>query len=519
MCGGWRALPSSPSVYPAFEKMASSTLTLPVDVLSSLPKIERRSSFTTTRASAGIERPPSPTPRLHYRHDQEAIELDTIVDRLDSKTISTSGVPEVPAWTMSRKKEWAAIITCCGCMFMSGWNDATTGPLLPIIQARYNIGFIVVSMLFVSNCVGYLAAAVINIHLTERLGFGKVILLGGMLQILAYTMLAPAPPFSVMCICEFQFHFKAVFRITQQAYIQAYAINGFGIGFQNAQSNGFIAELPNNTSAKLGLLHAGYGAGAFIAPLVATQFAQIPRWSFHFLTSLGISLINSFSLFFVFRLRRQHEVMGIPGPQSENTAAPRSDENIYKAVFSSRAVQLLAIFAWVYVGTEVTVGGWIVTFIVEERGGGASAGYVSSGFFGGLMLGRVALLWVNKKIGERRVIYLYSILAIALELVIWLVPDIIGNAVAVSFVGLLLGPMIPIVMKVTSGLVPKRVLTGCLGWIASSGQVGSAVFPFLTGVLAQMRGVKVLQPVLVGMIGSLIILWTLVPSAPPRHRD
>lgn len=32
----------------------------------------------------------------------------------------------------------------------------------------------------------------------------------------------------------------------------------------------------------------------------------------------------------------------------------------------------------------------------EVRGGGASAGYISSGFFGGLTLGRVALLWLNK---------------------------------------------------------------------------------------------------------------------------
>ncbi|CAE6440915.1 unnamed protein product [Rhizoctonia solani] len=425
--------------------------------------------------------------------------MNTLGNRLDSKSISTSGAPAVLAWTMSPQKEWAAIFTCCGCMFMSGWNDATTGPLLPTIQAQYSIGFIVVSMLFVSNCVGYLSAALLNIHLSDRLGFGKVIFLGGMLQILAYAILAPAPPFSVMCV--------------------SYAINGFGIGFQNAQSNGFITELPNNTSAKLGLLHAGYGAGAFIAPFVATQFAQIPRWSFHFLISLGISLMNSLSLFFVFKLRRQHEIMGTPAPYDNNASVSRSDENVYKMVFSSRAAQLLAIFAWVYVGTEVTVGGWIVTFIVEERGGGASAGYVSSGFFGGLMLGRVMLLWVNKKIGERRVVYLYSILAIGLELVIWLVPDIIGNAVAVSFVGVLLGPMFPIVMKVTSGLVPKRILTGCIGWIASSGQVGSAVFPFMTGALAQKYGVKVLQPMLVGMIGSLILLWTLVPTGPQHHRD
>lgn len=61
--------------------------------------------------------------------------------------------------------------------------------------------------------------------------------------------------------------------------------------------------------------------------------------------------------------------------------------------------------------------GWIVTFIEQKRGGGTSAGYISSGFFGGelcserqrsaadyyrcfvgLMLGRVVLIWLNRKV-------------------------------------------------------------------------------------------------------------------------
>jgi hypothetical protein len=51
--------------------------------------------------------------------------------------------------------------------------------------------------------------------------------------------------------------------------------------------------------------------------------------------------------------------------------------------------------------------------MINERGGGASAGYVSSGFFGGLALGRVTLLWVNKKLGERNAIFLYIAIGIA----------------------------------------------------------------------------------------------------------
>lgn len=47
------------------------------------------------------------------------------------------------------------------------------------------------------------------------------------------------------------------------------------------------------------------GAGALVAPLVSTQFAQLRRWSFHYLVSLGITALNTVFLAVVFRARRQ----------------------------------------------------------------------------------------------------------------------------------------------------------------------------------------------------------------------
>ena len=74
----------------------------------------------------------------------------------------------------------------------------------------------------------------------------------------------------------------------------------------------------------------------------------------------------------------------------------------YKQILSIRAVHFLACWTVIYVGVEVTLGGkqevprnfhrvaeqtlcsgWIVTFIEDKRHGGPSAGYISSGFFGG----------------------------------------------------------------------------------------------------------------------------------------
>jgi len=89
----------------------------------------------------------------------------------------------------------------------------------------------------------------------------------------------------------------------------------------------------------------------------------------------------------------------------------RSKPSLQK-VLKLKAVQLLAFFVLIYVGIEVTIGGWIVTFIIQQRRGGPLSGYISSGFFGGLTLGRVVLLWVNKTVGEKRVLYIYTLLCI-----------------------------------------------------------------------------------------------------------
>ncbi|KAG8996985.1 hypothetical protein FRB90_012599, partial [Tulasnella sp. 427] len=358
------------------------------------------------------------------------------------------------------------------------------------------IGYTIVSLLFVISCVGFIAGAFSNVFMYQRLGFGKTITLAAAVQIAAYTTLATAPPYPVFCGALF--------------------FNGWA----DAGSNSFVASIPRNEKTNMGILHAVYGVGAFAAPFVATQFSQQKHWSFHYLISTGVSILNVALLLYVFRLKDQSHFIPetTPSDQSGQQQQPASD-NLYKQIMQQKIVHVMAFFILVYVGVEVTIGGWIFTYLVEERGAGASAGYVSSGFFGGLTLGRILLLPVNAWIGQERVIYLYSILAMALELTIWFVPSLIGNAVAVSIVGLLLGPFYPIAMNVLAGLLPRWLLAGSIGWIGAFGPTGAALFPFMTGALASKYGVQVLQPLLVAMMAIQIGLWFFVTRAKVSRQD
>ncbi|KAF9448128.1 MFS general substrate transporter [Macrolepiota fuliginosa MF-IS2] len=380
-------------------------------------------------------------------------------------------------------------------VFLLGWNDGANGPLLPRIQEHYHVGFAVVSMVFVCSCSGFIIGALMNFVLTDRLGLGKV--RRSTFQIVTFTILPTTPPFPVFVI--------------------VYIINGIGIALQLSQAMGLIASIKRNGDTKMGIFHAFYGLGALSSPFVATQFSQMPRhWAFYYLTTLGIAVSNTVVLATVFKSKTLDECLMLIGEDPKASEKDTSERSSFNQVFRMKAVHLLAFFVLFYVGIEVSIGGWIVTFMLDVRGGGPNTGYISSGFFAGLMLGRIGLLWLNRKLGPRLALFLYAFLVIGLELIIWFVPSLIGGAVAVSFIGLLLGPMYPIAMVQAGTILPAWLLTSSIGWISGFGQAGSAVVPFLTGAISSKHGIKSLQPLIIAMVGCMLVLWYLVPG---KKRD
>ncbi|KAF8911672.1 MFS general substrate transporter [Gymnopilus junonius] len=380
-------------------------------------------------------------------------------------------------------------LSLCLSLFLIGWNDGSIGPLLHRIQEHYNVNYASASYIFVMACTGAVVGGVINMPLDQRFGLGRMLVIGSLLQVVVFAAQAMALPFPLFVI--------------------TFAVGGIGIAIQDAQGNGFIATVKHDGELKMGFLQAAYGLGALASPLSATQFAQMTHWSFHYLVSLALSILNTVVLARVFRFRTQDECLVEAG---ETLPEESSEEVGYKQILQLKAVHLLAIFLILYIGVEVTIGGWVVTFIRVIRGGGPSSGYVASGFFGGLTAGRVLLIWVNQKIGEVNAIWVYTVLALLFQLTVWLVPSIVLNTIAICFIGVLLGPMYPIVMRHSARIIPRHLVTGSIGWIAAAGAVGSALLPFFTGRLANTYGIQSLQPFLAVMMVIMGGIWGLVPK-------
>jgi fucose permease len=85
--------------------------------------------------------------------------------------------------------------------------------------------------------------------------------------------------------------------------------------------------------------------------------------------------------------------------------------------------------------------GWVVEYLVRVRHGNlANIGYVPAGSYGGLFLGRLLLAEPTHRFGERRMLLLYACICLALQLVFWLVPNLVSSIVVFAVMGFFLGP-------------------------------------------------------------------------------
>ncbi|PVF91014.1 MFS general substrate transporter, partial [Serendipita vermifera] len=202
----------------------------------------------------------------------------------------------------TRRRYRVVLATFFWCFFLLGLNDGSTGPLLPVYQDFYHLSFLIVSMIFISNCLGCLTSAVSNVWISRRVAFSKILVLAVVFQTIAYSILSGAPPFPLMCI--------------------GFYINGMGMSLLNSQCNSLLSMLHNPTA--MGLAHASYGVGALVAPLLSTQFAdyytrtRARNWSLYYTILIGASLSNLVSFVTILRGAGYEEVLkGMDASQQE----------------------------------------------------------------------------------------------------------------------------------------------------------------------------------------------------------
>jgi fucose permease len=373
-----------------------------------------------------------------------------------------------------------------------GSNDAAYGALIPYLQTYYNLTFVVISLVFLSPLVGYTTSAFLNNTIHLKFGQRGVGVLAPACHLIAYTVIAVHPPYPVLVV--------------------VFMIAGFGNGLADAAWNAWMGNMANPNEI-LGFLHGFYGLGAVLAPLIATTMItkgqRLPWYTFYYvmIAMAFIELVVSTTAFWT----ATGAVFRANNPRTGDTKDNRMKEALIRLPYA-RVTWICALFLLGYVGIEVALGGWIVKFMLEVRKGEEFAsGMTATGFWMGITVGRIILGFVTPRLGEKLAISIYLPLTMALELIFWLVPQFYVSAVAVSLQGFLLGPLFPAAIVAATKLLPRHLHVSAIGFAAAFGGSGAAIFPFVVGVIAQAKGVQVLQPVVLALLGVILVLWLCLP--------
>lgn len=212
------------------------------------------------------------------------------------------------------------------------------------------------------------------------------------------------------------------------------------MAYNESHANAFVASI-DGAHRLLGFIHAMYALGTLISPFVATGIAtKIPdQWPIFYTYLVGIGVLNTLAVLFMFRdsLRPHHK----PEGQNSSSRSKTATRDII-ATLKSPPVYLLSIFYFFMLGTGITAGGWVVEYLVQARNGHLpEVGYVPAALWGGIFVGRILLAEPTHRFGERRMTMGYCVLILVLQLVFWLVPNLISSAVSLCLLGVFYGPM------------------------------------------------------------------------------
>ncbi len=139
----------------------------------SIPPTPSGTQTPITPNELELSRPPSP------RRDEPAVLVQSLYN------------PPMNKWRFG-----SACLMCFG----NGLNDSAPGALIPYMESDYKIGYAIVSLIFVTNALGFISAAFITHALQAKLGRAKTLMLAEAVMMLAFIMIACTPPFPVVVV-------------------------------------------------------------------------------------------------------------------------------------------------------------------------------------------------------------------------------------------------------------------------------------------------------------------------------
>ncbi len=345
---------------------------------------------------------------------------------------------------------------------------------------------------FFTGSVGFVLASLLAGPMVHRLGMRVALVIGAILTALVGFYIATRPPFV--------------------AFVLVAIVTGFGAGVAESGFQAYIVALPNST-ALTNRLHAFFGVGALLGPLLATWILGFASWRtvWFVLAAAQVPFVVA-----IWATYPRHEVVA-PEPSVSHEERTRG---LLSSALRERTVLLGAALLAVYVGLEISMGNWGFSYLVQARGEHrVLAGYVVSGYWLGLTLGRFLISPFASKIGATAANMAFGCLigVTVVAALTWALPAA-ASIPGFVLLGFFLGPIFPTAMAMVPNVTPARLVPTAIGVMNAGSVVGGSALPWLAGALGQGTGAWTLLPfALVLAVATMAIWWLIVRNRAPME--
>lgn len=361
-----------------------------------------------------------------------------------------------------------------------GVADSGLGVAWPSLRTVFARDLSELGSLLAFLSVGYLTASTGFGRLHVRFGTGTLLVAGGLFLGAGAIGLAVAAAWPFVPVSS--------------------GVLGLGAGLIDVGMNAHAALEFDRGS--INLLHAAYGLGATLGPLLITaSLAMGASWRG------GYGALAAIQLGVAYLIWRGRKGWRAESPVEE---APQRGP-VRRLMIPAMLVSFL-----LYTGLEVGAGQWAYSLLTIGRGfSPVSGGVWVALYWGGLTAGRLAAGYVGERVSASRVISSSVLLALAGTGVLWWDPFALG-AIGLPITGFGFAAVFPTMVALTPSRIGRLESTRVIGYQLAAANIGAATIPWILGLVAGAMGLGALAAGLLigtGLLGALHLLTELTTES------
>ena len=345
------------------------------------------------------------------------------------------------------------VVLACLAFFSLALPDSMLGVTWPSMRLDFGESVSAAGLVPPVGIAANLVSTVLTGRLVTRFGVGRLLAAGTLLSTVALLLGGLSPTFGM--------------------FLVSVVLAGLSAGATDTSLNAYAAR--RFGARKINFLHASYGVGAVVSPLIVTSVLHFHlswRWAYLIVAALQAGL----SIVFLATVRRWAGPVDV-----DRSGASRDAPAWSRPVMINTGIGLLAV--GIQTGIESSAALWAYVFLTGAVGVGPGiGGVIASGYWATMVVGRLLLGSLAERIGAWRVLGLgVGGLLVAAALV--LIPSPVAATTGIVCFGLATAPVYPLLILTTAERTSIRVVDQVVGLQAAASSIGAALIPPAVGLL------------------------------------